>query len=100
MIKNSIEGLLYFIFGFIIGTALDALFYLIYRRMDKHHTNMSLLVAMILLQMFFLISFVIIIGIVDKKEINALFLRIGLLSPQIFSLNIARKKLRAYFLDK
>lgn len=85
-------GFMYFIWGFVLGTIMDLAFLKTYKKIDPKENNNLYLTVMILVQLYVLV-FVISLTFNSKNESSIYFLRIGLLSSQLFLLEFALEKL-------
>jgi hypothetical protein len=94
ILKDSAGGTLFFILGYTLGSLYDRLFYQIYRKIDPVMNNNISLVSVVTMQLFLLICIVIFLtneGII--VGVDLVFMRMGLISSQIFLLQWTLKKL-------
>ena len=97
-IKIGGIGTLEFIFAFFIGTILDIVFFKVYKKLDPKQKSLSILLILILLQLFtiiFLISNFMRFGIIDSY-----FLRLGIVVSQIFLIDFSIKRLSNIFYNR
>jgi hypothetical protein len=94
ILKDSASGTVFFILGYALGSLYDMLFYQMYRKIDPDMNHNTRLIPIVLVQLFVLIFLVIFLtsgGIILGVEL--LFMRVGLVSSQIFLLQWTLKKL-------
>jgi len=90
---DSLLGGLNFLFGFIIGTLIDVVFYKLYQKADPTETKVWLLVPFILVQIMFSIFLVVVLSPVFKPEsVYGSYFRIALLASQVFMMGYALNK--------
>lgn len=93
-LKIAALGTLEFMIAFIIGTLLDIVFFKIYKKLDPNEKSNTVLISLVLLQLFTLIlitspSF----NFNIFGPIDSFFLRLGLVTSQLFLLEFSMGRL-------
>jgi formate hydrogenlyase subunit 3/multisubunit Na+/H+ antiporter MnhD subunit len=99
-LKNIVNGISGFIFGFIIGTILDVVFFRIYKKIDPEESNNIKLFTLEIIQLMIL---VLLIGLTFQYSVdylNSYFIRIGILSSQLFLLEFALERISILIYDR
>jgi len=95
-LKKSSEGLIVFLFGFLIGTVVDTLFFRAYRKVDPKEDSYVKLLILVLIQLFLVIF---IIQSTSSLKLGSSF-TFGVISSQIFLLVYAVGRLSVLVYDR
>jgi hypothetical protein len=93
ILKESAAGTVFFILGYILGSLYDMLFFQIFRKIDPTMNNHIRLFVIVLVQLFLLV--IIITTISSALHLpgeELFFLRMGLVSSQVFLLQWTIKR--------
>ena len=87
---SYMNGVIQFLIGFIVGSLVDFIFFRIYKKIDPKERSRLLLVITIILQLNILVWLIIQTDRIGwKGPMDNYFLRIGLISSQLFLLEYA-----------
>lgn len=101
MFLYGFHELLQFFAGFIIGSMVDVMFFNVYKRIDPKEESASTLAVTVCVQLFLLVILIKMtfngeeVGLVSDP-VGKYFLRLGLISSQIFLLKYAMKRFGKY----
>ena len=100
-LKDSVLGTTEFILGFLIGTLIDVFFFKLYKKIDPEENNLGLLTVVMFFQIFTLILiFNSISRYVQSEEVVNMFIRIGMISSQIYLVQYAGEKFGLIVYDR
>lgn len=101
-LKDTFIGTSEFIIGFILGTILDVMFFKLYKKIDPEEKNNKILFTMIIIQLFILIFLISLTIKYVKIEDNMgnFFLRLGIITSQLFLLEFSLERLADYIYDR
>jgi hypothetical protein len=83
-----VENLFKFLYGFIVGMIVEWLGIWIYKKIDPNEESNTKLILLILIQLFILFWLM-----EEMDAMNDLYLRMGMLSSQVFVFDYAFKRL-------
>lgn len=98
-LKHAGVGIFIFVQGFILGMALDIIFFKLYEKTDQKKKSTSRLVGLMAIQLYILLFLVDISGKL-LPDYKGKILIMGLISSQLFLLEFAMEKISTFIYDR